>query len=101
MIKVFLLLNEDKNKIKCIYQQESIISYILNFQYEINLKQIENYLIISSNNGIISILNYDNYKPIYVLNIFQSKGVYHLIQSKKEKNVIYASSWGCFKKIKL
>ena len=96
-----LLLNEDKNKIKCIYQQESIISYILNFQYEINLKQIENYLIISSNNGIISILNYDNYKPIYVLDIFQSKGVYHLIQSKKEKNVIYASSWGCFKKIKL
>ena len=96
-----LLLNEDKNKSKCIYQQESIISYILNFQYEINLKQIENYLIISSNNGIISILNYDNYKPIYVLDIFQSKGVYHLIQSKKEKNVIYASSWGCFKKIKL
>jgi hypothetical protein len=96
-----ILLNEDKNKIKCIYQQESIISYILNFQYEINLKQIENYLIISSNNGIISILNYDNYKPIYVLDIFQSKGVYHLIQSKKEKNVIYASSWGCFKKIKL
>ena len=96
-----LLLNEDKNKIKCIYQQESIISYILNFQYEINLKQIENYLIISSNNGIISILNYDNYKPINVLDIFQSKGVYHLIQSKKEKNVIYASSWGCFKKIKL
>ena len=96
-----LLLNEDKNKIKCIYQQESIISYILNFQYEINLKEIENYLIISSNNGIISILNYDNYKPIYVLDIFQSKGVYHLIQSKKEKNVIYASSWGCFKKIKL
>ena len=96
-----LLLNEDKNKIKCIYQQESIISYILNFQYEINLKQIENYLIISSNNGIISVLNYDNYKPIYVLDIFQSKGVYHLIQSKKEKNVIYASSWGCFKKIKL
>ena len=96
-----ILLNEDKNKIKCIYQQESIISYILNFQYEINLKQIENYLIISSNNGIISILNYDNYKPIYVLDIFQSKGVYHLIQSKKEKNVIYASSWGCFKKIEL
>ena len=96
-----ILLNEDKNKIKCIYQQESIISYILNFQYEINLKEIENYLIISSNNGIISILNYDNYKPIYVLDIFQSKGVYHLIQSKKEKNVIYASSWGCFKKIKL
>ena len=96
-----LLLNEDKNKIKCIYHQESIISYILNFQFEINLKEIENYLIISSNNGIISILNYDNYKLIYVLDIFQSKGVYHLIQSKKEKNVIYASSWGCFKKIKL
>ena len=49
----------------------------------------------------VYILNNDNYKPIYVLDIFQSKGVYHLIQSKKEKNVIYASSWGCFKKIKL
>jgi len=96
-----ILLNDNKKKLNCIYQQESIISYILNFQYETDLKEIENYLIISSNNGIINILNYDNYKIIFILDIFQSKGVYHLIQSKKEKNVFYASSWGCFKKIKL
>ena len=96
-----LLLKEEKTKFNYIYQQESIISFILNFNYEINSKEIENYLIISSNNGIISILNYDSYKPVYILDIFQSKGVYHLIQSKNEKNVLYASSWGCFKKIKL
>ena len=95
------LLLKEENKFKYIYQQDSIISFILNFSYEINPKEIENYLIISSNNGIISILNYDNYKQVYVLDIFQSKGVYHLIQSKNEKNVFYASSWGCFKKIKL
>ena len=96
-----LSLKEEKTKFNYIYQQESIISFILNFNYEINSKEIENYLIISSNNGIISILNYDSYKPVYILDIFQSKGVYHLIQSKNEKNVLYASSWGCFKKIKL
>ena len=96
-----ILLNDDKKKLNCIYQQESIISYILNFKYELDLKEIENYLIISSNNGIINILNYDNYKIVFILDIFQSKGVYHLLQSKKEKNVFYASSWGCFKKIKL
>ena len=96
-----ILLNKEKNKLNCIYQQETIISYILNFQYEISQKKIENYLIISSNNGIITILNYDDYKPLYILDVFQSKGVYHLIQCKSEKNVFYASSWGCFKKIKL
>ena len=84
-----------------IYQQDSIISYILKFRYESNSGEIENYLIISSNNGIITLLNIDDYKPVYNLDIFQSKGVYHLIQCKNEKNVFYASSWGCFKKIKL
>ena len=98
-----LLLNKEKNKLSCIYQQESIISYILNFSYENenNPKDKENFLIISSNNGIINVLNLENYKQIYILDIFQAKGVYHLIQSKKEKNIFYASSWGCFKKIKL
>ena len=78
-----------------------IISYILNFEYEINPENKEYYLIISSNNGIISILNADNYKITCNLDIFQSKGVYYLTQCKKEKNTFYASSWGCFKKIKL
>ena len=96
-----LLLIKDKKKINCIYQQDSIISYILKFRYESISGEIENYLIISSNNGIITILNIDDYKPVYNLDIFQSKGVYHLIQCKNEKNVFYASSWGCFKKIKL
>ena len=98
-----LLLNKEKNKLSCIYQQESIISYILNFMYENenNPKDKENFLIISSNNGIINVLNLENYKQIYILDIFQAKGVYHLIQSKKEKNIFYASSWGCFKKIKI
>ena len=92
---------KEKKEIKCIYQQDSIISYILKFRYESNSGEIENYLIISSNNGIITLLNIDDYKPVYNLDIFQSKGVYHLIQCKNEKNVFYASSWGCFKKIKL
>lgn len=96
-----ILLNQKNNKIKCIYQHESIISYILNFEYEISTENKEYYLIISSNNGIISILNADNYKIICNLDIFQSKGVYYLTQCKKEKNTFYASSWGCFKKIKL
>ena len=94
-----LLLNKDKNEINCIYQQDSIISFILKFRYETNSGKIENYLIISSNNGIITILNFNDYKPVYNIDIFQSKGVYHLIQCKNEKNVFYASSWGCFKKI--
>ena len=94
-----LLLNKDKNEIHCIYQQDSIISFILKFRYETNSGKIENYLIISSNNGIITILNVNDYKPVYNIDIFQSKGVYHLIQCKNEKNVFYASSWGCFKKI--
>ena len=92
---------KEKKEIKCIYQQDSIISYILKFRYESNSGEIENYLIISSNNGIITLLNIDDYKPVYNLDIFQSKGVYHLIQCKNEINVFYASSWGCFKKIKL
>ena len=92
---------KEKKEIKCIYQQDSIISYILKFRYESNSGEIENYLIISSNNGIITLLNIDDYKPVYNLDIFQSKGVYHLIQCKNEKNEFYASSWGCFKKIKL
>ena len=92
---------KEKKEIKCIYQQDSIISYILKFCYELNSGEIENYLIISSNNGIITLLNIDDYKPVYNLDIFQSKGVYHLIQCKNEINVFYASSWGCFKKIKL
>ena len=92
---------KEKKEIKCIYQQDSIISYILKFRYESISGEIENYLIISSNNGIITLLNIDDYKPVYNLDIFQSKGVYHLIQCKNEKNVFYASSWGCFKKIKL
>ena len=96
-----LLLNKDKNEINCIYQQDSIISYILKFRYETISGEIENYLIISSNNGIIIILNFNDHKPVYNIDIFQSKGVYHLIQCKNEKNVFYASSWGCFKKIKL
>ena len=100
MIKVFSLIKE-KKEIKCIYQQDSIISYILKFRCESNSGEIENYLIISSNNGIITLLNIDDYKPVYNLDIFQSKGVYHLIQCKNEINVFYASSWGCFKKIKL
>ena len=92
---------KEKKEIKCIYQQDSIISYILKFRYESISGEIENYLIISSNNGIITLLNIDDYKPVYNLDIFQSKGVYHLIQCKNEKNEFYASSWGCFKKIKL
>ena len=92
---------KEKKEIKCIYQQDSIISYILKIRYESNSGEIENYLIISSNNGIITLLNIDDYKPVYNLDIFQSKGVYHLIQCKNEKNVFFASSWGCFKKIKL
>ena len=96
-----LLLIKDKKKINCIYQQDSIISYILKFRYESISGGIENFLIISSNNGIITILNIDDYKPVYNLDIFQSKGVYHLIQCKNEKNVFCASSWGCFKKLKL
>ena len=92
---------KEKREIKCIYQQNSIISYILKFRYDSISGEIENYLIISSNNGIITLLNIDDYKPVYNLDIFQSKGVYHLIQCKNEINVFYASSWGCFKKIKL
>ena len=96
-----ILLNKEKVSLNCIFQQDTIISFILNFRYEISSKEIENYLIISSNNGIINILSYENYKTIYILDIFQSKGVYHLIQSKIEENTFFASSWGCFKKIKL
>ena len=80
---------------------ESIISYILNFEYELNSKEKEHYLIISSNNGILSILDTNIYKLIFIIDIFQSKGVYYLVQCKNEKNTFYASSWGCFKKIKL
>lgn len=87
--------------INCIYQQDSIISYILFFIYESEQNEKEKYLIVSSNNGIMNILDINNYKIIYTLDIFQNKGIYHLIQSKNEKNVFYASSWGCFKKIKL
>ena len=59
-----------------IYQQDSIISYILKFRYDSISGEIENYLIISSNNGIITILNFNDYKPVYNIDIFQSKGVY-------------------------
>ena len=93
--------NKEKVSLNCIFQQDTIISFILNFRYEISSKEIENYLIISSNNGIINILSYENYKTLYILDVFQSKGVYHLIQSKTEENTFFASSWGCFKKIKL
>ena len=96
-----ILLKKEKNQLNCIFKQETIISYILNFRYEITQKEIENYLFISSNNGIISILDYDNYKTLYILDIFQSKGVYHLLQCRDEQNTFYASSWGCFKKIQL
>ena len=95
-----LLLIKDKNKINCIYQQVTIISYILNFRYETASEEVENYFIMSSNNGIITVVNNEEFKPIYILDIFESKGVYYLIQSKNEKNSFYASSWGCFKKIK-
>ena len=96
-------INNNKDIFNCIYQQESIISHILYFTYELehNKNEKENFLIISSNNGIINILDTINYKQVYILDIFQKKGVYHLIQSKKEKNIFYASSWGCFKKIQL
>ena len=93
------------NWINCIYQQDSIISYILFFTYESEQKgkekEKEKYLIVSSNNGIMNILDINNYKTMYTLDLFQNKGIYHLIQSEKEKNIFYASSWGCFKKIKL
>ena len=95
----------NNNWINCIYQQDSIISYILYFTYESEQnekeKQKEKFLIVSSNNGIMNILDINNYKTLYTLDIFQNKGIYHLIQSEKEKNIFYASSWGCFKKIKL
>jgi hypothetical protein len=93
----------NNNWINCIYEQDSIISYILFFIYESeqNEKEKEKYLIVSSNNGIMSILDFNTYKTMYILDIFQNKGIYHLIQSGKEKNIFYASSWGCFKKIKL
>ena len=108
--KLSLLSKKDNNNnivnnnwINCIYQQDSIISYILFFIYESeqNEKEKEKYLIVSSNNGIMSILDFNTYKTMYILDIFQNKGIYHLIQSGKEKNIFYASSWGCFKKIKL
>lgn len=92
---------ENKNIIKCIYQKESIISHILYFTFESDLNEKQKYLIVSSNNGIINILETENYKLVYILDIFQKKGIYHLIQCKNEKNTFYASSWGCFKKIKL
>ena len=93
----------NNNWINCIYQQDSIISYILFFTYESeeNKNEKEKYLIVSSNNGIMNILDFNNYKVIYTLDIFQNKGIYHLIQSENEKNIFYASSWGCLKKIKL
>ena len=93
--------SNNKNIMKNIYQQESIISHILYFTYELDNKEIEKYLIISSNNGIINVLDLEKYKSIYILDIFQNKGIYNLIQCENEKNVLYASSWGCFKKIKL
>ena len=94
--------NEVDNRIlKCIYQQESIISHLLYFNFEVNENKKEKYLIVSSNNGIINILEIENYKSVYILDIFQGKGIYHLIQCYNEKNTFYASSWGCFKKIKL
>jgi hypothetical protein len=90
-----------KNIIQCIYQQESIISYILYFTFELDSKEKKKYLIVSSNNGMINILETQNYKSVYMLDIFQNKGIYYLIQCKNEKNMLYASSWGCFKKIQL
>ena len=97
-----LILNgKNENTMKYIYEQESIISHILYFTFEINDNIKEKYLIISSNNGIINILDSNNYKLLYIIDIFQNKGIYHLIQCKNEKNIFYASSWGCFKKIRL
>ena len=93
--------SNNKNIKKIVYEQDSIISHILCFTFELNDKEKEKYLIISSNNGIINILDVENYKSVYTLDIFQKKGIYHLIQCENEKNVLYASSWGCFKKIKL
>lgn len=100
-INKLILNNKNDNAIKYIYEQESIISHMLYFSFEVNDNEKEKYLIISSNNGLINILDGNNYKSLYIIDIFQKKGIYNLIQSKTEKNIFFASSWGCFKKIKL
>jgi hypothetical protein len=47
-----------KNIIQCIYQQESIISYILYFTFELDSKEKKKYLIVSSNNGMINSISF-------------------------------------------
>ena len=84
-----------------VYRQESIISNIIVFTFENENHNNEKFFILSSNDGLINILDIKTYKILYTMDIFEKRGVYYLTQSKNIKNTFYASSWGCIKQILL